>query len=272
MATVIILAAGTMLVPAVFMVYVLGWANKAFHVEVDPRQEAIAGALPGANCGGCGFIGCNEYAEAIVAGQVGIDKCSVGGSATAARIAEILGIEHEEVAPKRAVVHCGAHWQDRLGRSDYRGERTCAAAALVAGVQGCTYGCLGYGDCVTACKFDAIHIVDGLATVDYEKCVGCGACVGACPKNIISLVSFKADRMLTVACSNRDFGKDVKAVCKVGCTGCKLCQKLSDGLLSVADNIASADYEAYNPAEMAGADAAAAKCPAKCLVMRGRGN
>ena len=266
---VIILAAGTMLLLALFMAYVLGWANKTFHVEVDPRVEKVTEALPGANCGGCGFVGCSEYAEAVVAGKAPVDKCPVGGVSCATALAKILGIELEESWPYRPVVHCGATYEQRLGRVEYRGEPTCTGANLVGGVQGCTYGCLGFGDCVRACNFDAIHVIDGLATVDYNKCVGCGACEGACPRHIISMVPFKAEQMLVVACSNKDFGKDVKAVCKVGCLGCKACQRASE-LFKVTDNIPHIDYDKYDPENTHELQGVLEKCPMKRLMMIGK--
>ncbi len=267
---IIILASGTMLVLALFMCYVLGWANQAFHVEVDPRVEQVVEILPGANCGGCGFVGCGEYAEAVVAGNAPPDRCSVGGAACAEAIAKLLGLDLTGSFPYRPVVHCGAHYADRLKRNDYRdGEQTCAAANLVSGVQGCTYGCMGFGDCVTVCKYDAIHIVDGLASVDYEKCVGCGACERACPRHVISMVPFKADQMLVVSCANRDFGKDVKAVCKVGCIGCKACTRFS-GLFAMEGNLPRIDYENYDPAKPDEFAKAFEKCPTKRLVYVGK--
>ncbi|HHI67791.1 MAG TPA: RnfABCDGE type electron transport complex subunit B, partial [Planctomycetes bacterium] len=168
----ILTAAGTMLVLAVAMALVLGWANRAFHVETDPRVEAAEGALPGANCGGCGYVGCSEYAEAVVLGGAPVDLCPVGGASTAGKLAEIMGVGLEEKVPERPVVHCNARLEDRLGRHPYQGEESCAAANMVAGVQGCAYGCLGFGDCVEACSFEAVRVVEGLAEIDYEKCVG----------------------------------------------------------------------------------------------------
>lgn len=267
---IILLAVGTMLVLALFLCYVLGWANEAFHVEVDPRVEQTLEILPGANCGGCGFVGCGEYAEAVVAGNAPADRCPVGGEGCAAKIAELLGLDLTESFPYRAVVHCGAHTQDRLKRHDYLdGERTCTAANLVSGLQGCTYGCMGMGDCVTACNYDAIHVVDGLATVDYEKCVGCGACERACPRHIISMVPFKAEEMLVVTCANLDFGKDVKAVCKVGCIGCKACTRFS-GLFTVENNLPRIDYENYDPTKPEEFSKAFEKCPMKRLLHVGK--
>ena len=264
----IVLAACTMLVLGIAAGLVLGWANKAFHVEEDPKVTAIDEALPGANCGGCGFVGCKEYAEAVAKGEAPVDKCAPGGAGTAAAVGEIMGVEVKESWPQRPVVHCAALGEQRLQRTPYRGLASCAAANLVGGFQGCTYGCIGLGDCTRACKYDALHVRRGLATVDYLKCVGCGACVRACPRNIISLVPFKADRVLAVCCSNKDFGIEVKSVCKVGCIGCKGCERTMSGLFKVKDNLPSIDYDQYDSAT----DFALVlkKCPMKRLMYVGR--
>jgi len=268
-AIVVILAAGMMLTLAVFMACVLGWANRTFHVGVDPRVDAVNEALPGANCGGCGYVGCNEYAEAVVAGNAPPDKCTVGGPACAAALAKILGLEVKESFPYRPVVHCAATTEKRLKRNEYRGEPTCASANIISGVQGCTYGCLGLDDCRRACDFDAIHVVDGLATVDYDKCIGCGACERACPRHIISMVPFKSEQMLVVRCSNHDFGKNVKAVCKVGCIGCKSCSRLNE-LFRIDENLPAIDYDSYDPDKTDELAPALDKCPAKGLVYVGK--
>ena len=247
----------------------LGWASRAFYVETDPRIEAVLAVLPGANCGGCGYVGCAGYAEAVVLGGAPPDKCPVGGLSCAQAVAGILGVEVRPSWPRRPVVHCHAHYADRLGRHPYRGEPTCAGANLVAGVQGCTYGCLGFGDCFAACAFDAIRIVDVLAVIDYEKCTGCGACANVCPRNIISMTPFKSERMLVVACANEDFGRDVRAVCRVGCIGCKACQKACD-LFSFEGHLPTIDYERYDPAHLDRAMAAVEKCPMRGLIFVGR--
>lgn len=261
------LSAGTLFGMAVIICYILGWANKAFYVEVDPRVEAINEALPGANCGGCGYVGCNEYAEAVVLEGAPVDKCTVGGASVAEEVGAIMGVEVGASLPYRPIVHCGAHWDDRLKRNEYHGEQRCAAANLVAGVQGCTYGCLGFGDCQRACNFDAIHVIDGLATVDYEKCVGCGACAEVCPRNIITMTPFKQEQMLAVTCSNKDKGKEVTEVCKVGCIGCKACQRASS-LFKVVDNVSTIDYDAYECTE--DVMKACEKCPRNRLVFVGK--
>ncbi len=167
------------------------------------------------------------------------------------------------------MVHCGADSEQRLKQHDYHGERSCASANLVAGVQGCTYGCLGFGDCVASCNYDAIHIVDGLATVDYEKCIGCGACAKVCPRNIISMIPFKESRMLVINCSNKDFGKDVKAVCTVGCLGCKACTRVLSDLLEFKNNLPSVDYENYEAEDGEKIGQAVEKRPMKRLEFLG---
>ena len=243
--TTVLLATAVLALLAVAMAWVLGWANRAFHVDVDPKVKAVAEALPGANCGGCGYVGCNEYAEAVAGGKCDITLCAPGGAGCIKRLAEIMGVEAGEALPYRAVVHCSATYSQRLQRHEYHGEQTCVAANLVAYVQGCTYGCLGFGDCVEVCDYDAIHIVDGLARVDYDTCVGCKACARVCPRNIISMVPFKSEQMLVVACSNEDFGNDVKAVCQTGCIGCKACARKND-LIEMEGNLPVINYDAYN--------------------------
>jgi electron transport complex protein RnfB len=265
----IVLAGGTMFGLAVISGYLLGLANKIFHVDVDPRIEAINAALPGANCGGCGFVGCMPYAEAVAAGKAPPNKCTVGGHPVAEALAKIMGVELTHSWPSRPIVHCCARSGDKLGVAKYRGEPTCAAAHMAGGIQGCAYGCLSLGDCVAACEFDAIHMADGLPVVDYEKCVGCGACARACPRNIIEMIPFKSDRQYVVACANRDFGKDVKSVCKVGCTGCTLCAKTSS-VFHMNGHLAGIRYEAYDPNDLKNAPAAASKCPSKCILLVGK--
>lgn len=265
----ILLAAVVLAVLAVGVACVLGWANRAFHVEVDPKVEAVLDVLPGANCGGCGYVGCGEYAEAVVTADADVSLCAPGGAGCTRRLAEILGVDVAESFPYRAVVHCGAKTPQRLpvNKLEYRGEPTCRAANLIAGVQWCTYGCLGLSDCVEACKYDAIHVIDGVAVVDYQACIGCKACAVACPRNIITMVPFKSDQMMVVACSNKDGGPDVKSVCDIGCIGCKICAKKSE-LVDMEGSLPIIDYDQYE----ADADFSAAleKCPRESLLFVGK--
>ncbi len=263
------LSAATLLAMAVVLTSILGWANKKFHVDVDSRVLTIIDTLPGANCGGCGYVGCGEYAEAIALEHAAVNLCTVGGQVCALSVADIMGVEISETLPYRPIVHCGAHYEDRLGRNEYRGAQSCAAANLVTDVQGCTYGCLGFGDCTRACEFDAIHVIDGLATVDYDRCVGCGACARVCPRNIITITPFKASQMLAVTCSNKDKGKDVIAVCNVGCIGCGACARTSS-LFKIENNLSTINYDAYEPTCSLDILDACQKCKRQRLVFVGK--
>jgi len=246
---------------------VLGWANQAFHVEIDPKIDQVNRVLPGANCGGCGYVGCLDYAEAVVKAGIEINLCGPGGASCVQIIAEILGVDAVQSFPYRAVIHCAAGNEQRLGQNTYHGEPTCQAANLVGGIQGCTYGCLGIGDCMRSCRYDAIEIVDGLATIDYDKCIGCKACEKACPRHIISMVPFKQERMFVVACSNLDRGPEVKQVCTVGCIGCTACSRQAEHV-EMKDNLPVVNYDAYKTEEEFGA--ALAKCPRAVLLSVGQ--
>jgi electron transport complex protein RnfB len=265
---VVVLASSTLLLLAVVMSLVLGWANQAFHVEIDPRVEEIERVLPGANCAGCGYVGCGDYAEAVALDGASAALCAPGGESCAQAVAEIMGVELQETWPYRAVVHCSATLAQRLGVHDYRGERSCAAANLVADFQGCVYGCLGLGDCAAACTFDAMQMTWGLVRIDYDSCTGCGACVEVCPRGIISRIPFKAERVLVVACSNRDFGNDVRKVCTVGCIGCGACARLSD-LFTMEANLPTLDYEGQT-VEDGAFEASLEKCPMESLLYVGK--
>jgi Na+-translocating ferredoxin:NAD+ oxidoreductase subunit B len=264
-----IIAACTLLALAVVVSWVLGWANTRLKVEVDERIETVAGALPGANCGGCGYLGCNDYAIAIVTDNAPVNKCNVGGESCALNIAQIMGVDAGQMVKSYAIVHCGSSSNERLLRTDYHGEKTCISASQVAGIQGCTYGCLGIGDCVQACKYDAVHVIDGLATVDYKKCIGCGACVKVCPRGIIKVVPFHEESIPVVACSNKDSGKESKEVCEKACIGCKACSKLSD-IFIVEGSLSRSDYSAYSAIKHEDALKAKEKCPTKCIKFTGR--
>ena len=221
----------------------LGAAAKKFEVEVDERETLVRALLPGANCGGCGYAGCDALAKAIVEGKVPANACPVAVQADYDKIAEVMGtdaaIEEDEVA----FVKCAGTCDKVVMNYEYSGVWDCKKASLAPGNAGkkCSYGCMGFGSCVKVCKFDAIHVVNGVAVVDKEKCTGCSTCIAECPNQLIELVPYKAETR--VACSSKDKGKDVKAACSTGCIGCKLCVKACEfDAIHVEDNLAYIDY------------------------------
>jgi RnfABCDGE-type electron transport complex B subunit len=249
-----------------FLAGVLAFASEKMRVEEDPRVEQILQALPGLNCGACGFAGCFDLAQKIAA-QGNLDglRCPPGGAATEETIAGILGIAAKPEIRKRAVVKCGGGKGLAAEKAEYQGINTCAAAELVAGgSKACSYGCLSFGDCEKACPFDAIHIKkDGLPSVDELKCTACGLCVAACPRKIIELVPC-ANRVV-VNCNSKDKGVVVRKICKVGCIACLICVKTAPDAYRIEDNLARVLYEKGDAA----AEPAIQKCPTKCIVKIG---
>jgi Na+-translocating ferredoxin:NAD+ oxidoreductase subunit B len=210
---------------------ILFFVAQKFKVYEDPRIDEVEESLPGANCGGCGYAGCRNFAEAIVkADDFGDLFCPVGGNETMQVAAKILGREAVEKDPRVAVVRCAGDCGARPRTNTFDGASTCAiSSALYGGDTGCHYGCLGLGDCEKACTFDAIHINPKtlLPEVIDDKCTACGACVTACPKNIIELrKKNKKDRKIFVSCVNQDKGALAKKNCSVACIGCGKCFKV----------------------------------------------
>ena len=268
---VLILAAIVLFGLTLLFAGLLGFAKEKLRVDEDPRIGEVNEVLPAANCGGCGFAGCSDFAKAVVEGRAECDGCPVGGAKTAEKVAQVLGVEVVKTFPYRPVIHCAAKTEDKLGLAPYKGVQTCTEANIVGVTQACVYGCLSYGDCVKACDFDALHMIEGKPVVDYDKCTGCGACVKACPRNLIEQIPFKRDQMLVVACANKEPARSVKQVCRVGCVGCKACQRLFADVFNVEDNLAYLNYEAYTP-ETSDEDFQPVfqKCPAKVLVYFGQ--
>ena len=220
----------------------LAVASNIFHVEVDPKQEAVRECLAGANCGGCGFPGCDGYAAAVAKGEAATNKCVAGGAEAAAKIAEIMGVSGAAADPMVAFVKCSGCEGVAEKRFNYNGPQDCQAAMLFGGKSNklCTFACIGLGNCTRACQFDAIHIVNGVAQVDRFSCVGCGACKETCPKNIIDLVPKK--QKYIPACSNHDKGAAVMKMCSVGCIGCMKCQReCPNDAISIKDFLAQVD-------------------------------
>ena len=218
----------------------LSLASKFMAVPVDEKQEKIREALPGANCGACGFSGCDGYAAAVAAGEATPDKCAPGGAAAAAAFAEILGVEVVN-EPKIAFIACKGTRENTKLKYAYSGMQSCAAAAaLQSGPLECSFGCLGFGDCAAVCPFGAITLENGRPAVCGDICVGCGKCVSVCPKALISVLPKSAG--VRVACSNKEKGAPVVKNCSVSCIACKMCEKVCEsGAVKVIDNLAVID-------------------------------
>ncbi|MDY5023343.1 MAG: RnfABCDGE type electron transport complex subunit B [Blautia sp.] len=238
MATVVVAAVG------LFIGIFLGLAGKKFAVEVNEKEVAVREALPGNNCGGCGYPGCDGLAAAIAKGEAPVNGCPVGGEPVGKIIAGIMGQEVVETARQVAFVKCAGTCEKTRNNYAYTGVEDCEMMAFmpVGGAKTCSYGCLGFGSCVKACPFDAIHVIDGIAHVDKEACKACGKCVAKCPRHLIELVPY--DQTVFVGCSSHAKGKAVTGACDVGCIGCKKCEKTCpNGAITVTDFCAHVDYE-----------------------------
>lgn len=205
---------------------IIGLAAKAFAIESDPRIETTCDMLPGANCGGCGYAGCADFAKAVVGGATTPSQCPVASSTDVQRIADYLGLSAEEKEKKVALVRCSGD-RTNASRALYNGVNDCRSAVLVAGGgKGCDYGCIGFGSCARACPFDAIEMRDGLAIVHPEFCVGCEKCVLTCPKDLIVMVPASVD--VHVYCNSPEKGGAKRKVCKTACIGCRKCIREAD--------------------------------------------
>ena len=204
----------------------LGIAGIVFKVEVDEKEEKILEVLPGNNCGGCGYPGCSGLASAIAKGEAPVNACPVGGEACGKKVADIMGVEAEEAVRMTAFVKCAGDCEKTTEIYDYSGVKDCSMAKFVpdGGPKSCSHGCLGYGNCVKACPFNAISIKNGIAVVDKEQCKACGKCVEACPKSLIEIIPY--DSKCKVACSSKDKGPVTMKACQTGCIGCGLCVKV----------------------------------------------
>jgi len=241
----------------------LAFASNIFKVEIDPKIERILSILPGANCGACGKAGCAGFAEAIAKGDTSLTGCPAGGDEVSGKIADILGVKKQVTVKRIARVRCGGGIQAK-DKYIYEGIKTCRAAILMAGGEKlCNYGCPGFWDCIKVCPFDAIHMDKaGVPIVDAEKCTGCNKCVLECPKNIISLEN--AGEKFYVKCLSLDKANIVRRACKAGCTGCKICEKLSKGAFIVEDNLSGLDYSKVDSATQL--ELCIEKCPTKCII------
>jgi len=258
----VILSAAIVAITGLLVGLLLGVAAEKFKVPVDEKELAVRDCLPGNNCGGCGFAGCDALAKAIAAGEAAVNACPVGGAPVGNQIAAIMGAAVEEKEPEVAYVKCSGSCDKASVKYNYYGIDDCVKASMIPGRgdKKCATGCLGLGSCTKECQFDAIHVIGGIAVVDKEKCVACGKCIATCPNHLIELVPKKA--VYTVACSSTAKGVEVKNSCEAGCIGCGICAKQCEaGAITVENNIAHIDQS-----KCTGCGKCVAKCPQKVIV------
>lgn len=238
----------------------LSVASSVMEVKEDERFPVLRACLPGANCGACGFTGCDGYAKALLEGGVKTNLCVPGGAEAAGKLAEALGVEAEASVRQIAVVRCGGSCEKTALKEEYHGIRSCKGAKLLFGGPGaCSYGCIGFGDCAAVCPQDAISLEQGVARISAERCIGCGLCAKQCVQGVIALVPETAGAM--VRCSNRDKGAATRKACTAGCIGCGKCVKNCEaGAISVQNNLAVID-----PETCVRCGKCAEVCPAGCI-------
>lgn len=248
MTSTFVFTVGVLSVLGALLAIMLYYVAQKFKVEEDPRIDVVAELLPGANCGGCGKAGCRAFAESCVAAE-SLDSCfcPVGGNDVMAAVAKALGKEAAPMAPRVAVLRCNGCSAVRPKRNTYDAYPSCAvSAALYEGETGCSFGCLGFADCVKACSFGALKMnpQTGLPEVDAELCTACGACVKACPKNLIELRNKgPKDRRIYVACRNQDKGAVARKACGAACIACQKCFKVCPfGAITIENNLAYIDF------------------------------
>lgn len=239
----------------------LSVASKLLAVPVDERFDEVRECLPGANCGACGYAGCDDYTNALLADpSIGANKCVPGGAAAAEGIAKVLGIDAGSVVPMVANVSCAGNCNNSGDKYHWQGEATCRGVKMMFGGKNvCPYGCLGYGDCAAVCPQGAITITDGISRIDMDKCVGCGLCFKECPMSIIKMIPKAAK--VAVECSNKTKGKVAMNVCKVSCIACGKCARSCPvQAIEMVDNLPVIDYE-----KCVGCRKCANDCPRKSI-------
>ena len=221
----------------------LSFASRAFAIKTDERATRIREVLPGANCGACGFAGCDGCADAIVSGKAETNCCPVGGDAVAGQVAAVMGVEPAGVKRTAARILCNGRCSVSKEKYRYQGIDSCAASTQIFGGQkACSYGCLGYGDCAEACPFDAIEITGGIARIIEDRCKACGKCIAVCPKKLIEMIP--KDKKYSVMCKSKEKGAVIRTICEVGCIGCARCVKACKADAVIMEGaLAKIDYE-----------------------------
>lgn len=258
----ILAAAAVVSVVGIFVGLFLGVAGIIFKVKVDEREEAVLAALPGNNCGGCGYAGCSGLAAAIVKGEASVNACPVGGESVGQKIAAVMGVEAKSAVRMTAYVACQGSCEKTQVNYEYTGVADCRVMSFVpgGGPKSCSGGCLGFGTCVGACPFDAIRIKDGVAVVDRAACKACGKCVAICPRHLISMIPYKAK--LAVACNSSDKGPVTMKACEIGCIGCGLCVRACP-----RQAVTVVDFHAViDQTKCVGCGLCAEKCPKKAIA------
>lgn len=249
---------------AALFAFSLSFVGEKLVVERDARIDEIERNLSGANCGGCGYAGCSQFAEALFKGEATLDRCNPTSKKNKENIAAILGMTAQQSEETVAVVHCNGGNKCR-NKYDYQGFGDCTSAEIIAGGnKACSYGCIGFGTCSSSCGYNAIKVDKdtGVAKVDSSECVSCGACVAACPKKIIGRIPKSA--AVYIACSNFQTGKEIAAVCKAGCIACGKCVRTCKvGAIELSNNLAVIDYS-----KCIGCAECADACPRKCILKR----
>lgn len=223
----------------------LGLFKKIFFVNVDPKIQSVRDVLSGGNCGGCGMAGCDAFAKAVVSGEASPDGCVAGGGSCAEKIAKILGKAGVEVKPRVAILVCQGTKECAKDKGVYTGIKTCKAAELVThGTKKCSFGCIGFGDCVEACPFGALSMAEnGIPKIDYNKCVGCGKCNKACPKKLFSIYDKDLKGSIALCSNHSDNKAQIRKDCSAGCFKCGLCaKKCPEQCIDISSGIPKIDY------------------------------
>ena len=247
-----------------FFAMLLAFLSKKLKVEEDPRVAKVLDILPGLNCGACGFSGCRPFADAVVNQCKLFNGCLPGGAEINNKIGEILGIAGCIPTKNQTVVcYCGAEDTEKKSSSLYQGPKTCRAAHITGGAIDCSWGCIGFGDCIRACPVGALTLKKGKIYVDSSKCTACGQCTRVCPRNLLKIVPMAKDIPLyCVACSNKEKALAVKKVCNRGCIGCGICTRVADSPYYLENNLSYIDPK---KATKKGLDEGKNKCPTKCI-------